>query len=217
MPVSLNRDLEPPRTPEFQEGWHVDAKFIGCSVASILLLMILATIAYQGRCGRPPEPTDFYTTQERASLDSWLAKHESETPWIDAVRSNVVGKRAYFFKLDSEYRVYRIRGLTLKQCMDKVEPILKKNGLEEFDPYGYIREGRSTEYEFFSANYETADFDKKVELKYDENSKDILLVCEGKTGDFEFPKEFAKIKSELGFDPMRSVRTIDFTVIGPPK
>jgi len=190
-----------------------------------LWLLGIAALGIVGSCALAlysvRRPSDLYTPQERAKLDAWLTRHESETTWIQMLaQDNISGKRVFFWQT-GEDRVYRISGLSMDDCVTRLRPALISFGFDYTPP---IVDGKLVDPKTaaFQAVFENDKLGEEVTIGHAGNpimndttnptdSRDIFLDIA-----YHMDPLPSSIQQELGFDPVRTIDDIDWNQIGPP-
>lgn len=204
--------------PEREKG-RFTVQGVGCTLLALAAFITIALFVQQTYFGEKPYRTDLYSPSERASLDEWLAKHDQETPWLNAVRANIVGERVFFY-LTSEDRVYRLRNLSMRDCEAKMLSPLSMSG---FKPTSTKASGVDTEQAQYSAEFENDKDGTTVKISHagspllhnptaPSDSRDLFLVISMNHDPLP-----PNIKDELGFDPSRTIGELDWNKLGPPK
>lgn len=201
--------------PEREKG-RFTVQGVGCTLLALAAFITIALFVQQTYFGEKPSPADLYSPTERASLNEWLAKHDSETPWLNVVRPNIVGERVFFY-LTSEDRVYRLRNLSMGDCEAKLLPPLSMSG---FKP---VSRGTDSEQAQYFAEFENGKNGTSVKISHagspllhnptaPSDSRDLFLVIS-----LNHDPLPPSIETELGFNPVRTIEELDWNKLGPPK
>ena len=190
-------------TPEPEREKRFDIVKVGVCVLGVALVGILLPTILQMLASHP----DPYTDTERKQIATWFG-NKADSPWLNPVKANLVGRRVVFDGANNETRIYRIRGLSYANCFDKVKESSQQAGLSLSNhPSNPLTPALGN----FQDGLQSTDGKRSVDIELATNGVDVL-ICEVSGDDKQDLQELGR---DFRLTPARDFSKVDWRDLAP--